>query len=226
MFIAPLFLRFYLLLERGEGRKKERERYIDVRKKHWSLLLTHTLTGDQICNLSMCPDQESNWRPFSLQGDAQPTEPHRSGLHYSCNENFTENCLNERKNTRGEKNGSTLHSVDCLHRSLNRTPLWVSTWSLAITRWNSQTLSVQAAEYMFFSFHPKWKSKGTEVTEGVQIDLTQFLPKNYFSPSWIDSTFPCQVSMRWDLGGCLADSNLVQETQGPGNPRRWPEPFS
>ena len=73
---------------------------------------------------------------------------------------------------------------------------------------------------MFFSFHPKWKSKGTEVTEGVQIDLTQFLPKNYFSPSWIDSTFPCQVSMRWDLGGCLVDSNLVQvRNSGPREPQ-------
>ena len=28
----------------------------------------------------MCPDQESNWQPFALWDDAQPTEPHWSGF--------------------------------------------------------------------------------------------------------------------------------------------------
>lgn len=28
----------------------------------------------------MCPDRESDWRPFALWDDAQPEEPRRSGL--------------------------------------------------------------------------------------------------------------------------------------------------
>ena len=31
----------------------------------------------------MCPDQESNWRPFTLQDEAQLTEPHQSGLEFT-----------------------------------------------------------------------------------------------------------------------------------------------
>ena len=29
-------------------------------------------TGDLACNPGMCPDWESNWRPFGLQAGAQP----------------------------------------------------------------------------------------------------------------------------------------------------------
>ena len=42
------------------------------------LRLAHTPPGDQTHNPDMCPDQESNWRPFALQADAQPAEPPRS----------------------------------------------------------------------------------------------------------------------------------------------------
>ena len=35
---------------------------------------------DLTCNLGMCPDQESNQRPFGLLEDTHPTEPHQSGL--------------------------------------------------------------------------------------------------------------------------------------------------
>ena len=35
-------------------------------------------SGDLACNPGMCPDWESNWQPFGLQYDAQPTEPHQS----------------------------------------------------------------------------------------------------------------------------------------------------
>ena len=46
----------YLLLDRGEGKEKERERSIDV----W-LSLTHVLpTGDLARNPGLCPDWESN----------------------------------------------------------------------------------------------------------------------------------------------------------------------
>ena len=37
-------------------------------------------TGDQAHNPGMCPDWESNWRPFGLQADAQSTEPDQPGL--------------------------------------------------------------------------------------------------------------------------------------------------
>ena len=37
-------------------------------------------TRDLSCNPGMCPDWESNQRPFGLQGGAQTTEPHQPGL--------------------------------------------------------------------------------------------------------------------------------------------------
>ena len=46
-----------------------------------SMPLIRALMGDQSRNPGMCPDQDSNWRPFTWRGDAPPTEPHRSGLH-------------------------------------------------------------------------------------------------------------------------------------------------
>ena len=68
------FKNIYLLLERGEGRKKERERNINV----W-LPLNAPPTGDLASNPGMCPDWESNLRPFGSQASAQPTEPHQLG---------------------------------------------------------------------------------------------------------------------------------------------------
>ena len=38
------------------------------------------MTRDKTHKPGMCPDVESNWGPFGLQDDAQPTEPHQSGL--------------------------------------------------------------------------------------------------------------------------------------------------
>ena len=70
------FLRFDLVLERGEGREKERERNIS-----W-LPLIHALTGGQTCNPGTCPDWALNQRPFALREDTQPTEPHWSGLEF------------------------------------------------------------------------------------------------------------------------------------------------
>ena len=71
----------YLFLERREGREKERERNIDVQQKHQSVASCVPPTGDLACNPGMCPDWESNRRPFSLQDVAKTTEPqvHQSG---------------------------------------------------------------------------------------------------------------------------------------------------
>ena len=47
------------------------ERNINVREKHQSVAFP-TPTGDQTCNLGMCPDWESNQGPYGLQ-DNVPT---------------------------------------------------------------------------------------------------------------------------------------------------------
>ena len=69
------FLRFYLLLGRGEGRVKERG-------KHQCVVASHTPpTGDLAQNPGMCPDWESNLRPFGSWASAQSTEPHQPRQH-------------------------------------------------------------------------------------------------------------------------------------------------
>ena len=67
----------YLSLERGNGREKERERNINV----W-LSLVHPPTGNLAHTPDMCPDWESNQRPFGLHAGAQSTEPHQLGLFF------------------------------------------------------------------------------------------------------------------------------------------------
>ena len=61
------FLRFYLFIFRQRRREIERERNIHV----W-LPLTRPPTGDLACNPGMCPDQESNQRPFRSQARLNP----------------------------------------------------------------------------------------------------------------------------------------------------------
>ena len=50
--------------------------------------LVRALTRDRTCNPGTYPDWESNQRPFVLRDDAQPTEPHWSGLDISLDETF------------------------------------------------------------------------------------------------------------------------------------------
>ena len=50
-----------LIVERGRGGGRERERNID------KLPVVCAPTGDQTLNLGMCPDQQSNPQPFGLQ---------------------------------------------------------------------------------------------------------------------------------------------------------------
>ena len=84
----PLFLETFMyvcmyvcmcLFYRETERKGEKKRNIYVREKHRSVA-THT-RPNQGLNLQPKHDQGSNWRPFTLWDDAQPTEPHRSVLH-------------------------------------------------------------------------------------------------------------------------------------------------
>ena len=64
----------YLCLERGREGEREGE-------KHQCVVASHTPpTGDLACNPGMCPDWESNQRPFGSQAGTQSTEPHQPGL--------------------------------------------------------------------------------------------------------------------------------------------------
>ena len=40
---------------------------------------SHPPTGDLACNQGMCPDWESNQRPFVSEFGTQSTEPHQPG---------------------------------------------------------------------------------------------------------------------------------------------------
>ena len=66
---------FIYFLERG--REGERERNNDV----WEIsCLSRAPSGDLTHNPGMYPDRETNWWPLGSQADAQPTEPHQTGL--------------------------------------------------------------------------------------------------------------------------------------------------
>ena len=72
-FLSFIFKDFYLFLERG----RERERGGD---KQQCAVASHTPpTGDLAHNPGMCPDWESNQRPFGSQASTQSTEPHQPG---------------------------------------------------------------------------------------------------------------------------------------------------
>ena len=79
VFIAWIFLsvlcNYLFILEREKG-----ERHQCEREKH-SLVTSRMHPGWRPNpQPDMCPDQELSQRPFDLQGDAQPTRPHQSGL--------------------------------------------------------------------------------------------------------------------------------------------------
>ena len=64
---------FIYLLFRVRGREGERKG-----EKHQCVVASCTpSTGDLAQNPGMCPDWESNWRPFALQFGAQSTKPHQ-----------------------------------------------------------------------------------------------------------------------------------------------------
>ena len=69
-----IFKIFYLFIFRErEGREKERE-------KHHCVVATHAPpTRDLAHNPGMCPDWESNRRPFGSQAGSQSTEPPQPG---------------------------------------------------------------------------------------------------------------------------------------------------
>ena len=66
----------YLFLERGREGESEGEKYQCVKEKRKITWLPPTCPqlGELANNPGMCPDQESNQRPFDLQVSAQSTE--------------------------------------------------------------------------------------------------------------------------------------------------------
>ena len=68
--------RFYVFLFRQRGRQGEGEG-----EKHQGVVASHpSPIGDLARNPGMCPDWESNLRPFGSQTSTQSTEPHQCGL--------------------------------------------------------------------------------------------------------------------------------------------------
>ena len=70
-FLKKIFI--YLFLEREREGEREGEKQCVVASRM-------PPTGDMAHNPGMCPDWESNQRPFGSQADAQSTEPHQPGL--------------------------------------------------------------------------------------------------------------------------------------------------
>ena len=79
-FFFPFLDFVYLLLERGEGKEKERERNIDVQEIHQLVASSTPPTGDLAQNPGMCLDWELNQLSFGSQVGAQSIEPHQPGL--------------------------------------------------------------------------------------------------------------------------------------------------
>ena len=67
----------YLFIFREKVREEGREGKHPCERETAITCLTD---WDPTHSPGMCLDRESNWRPFTLQEDAQPTEPHWSGL--------------------------------------------------------------------------------------------------------------------------------------------------
>ena len=74
--VQNFFVRFYLFIFTERGRDGEREG-----EKHQCVVASCVPhAGDLAQNPDMCPDQESNLRPFGSQSRTQSTEPHQPGL--------------------------------------------------------------------------------------------------------------------------------------------------
>ena len=73
--VLIFFQRFYLFIFRERGKEGEREG-----KKHQCVVTSYTPpTGDLAYNPGLCPDWESNRRPFGPQASTKSTESHQPG---------------------------------------------------------------------------------------------------------------------------------------------------
>ena len=70
----------YYLFFRERGREeKDRERNIEVREIHQLVASCTCPYQGTTRNPGLCPNQKSNWWPFSLWDNGQPSGPHWSG---------------------------------------------------------------------------------------------------------------------------------------------------
>ena len=72
-----LIKRIYLCIFRERGKEGEREGNIHVQETHPPVASHTPPTGDLAHNPGMCPDWESNQRPFRSQAGTQSAEPHQ-----------------------------------------------------------------------------------------------------------------------------------------------------
>ena len=93
------------------------------------LPLMHPLLRDLARNPGMCPDWESNQRPFGSQAGAQSTEPHQAGLFFYMP--LVLNCISAsaswRTQTvtlslRAQNTTSVCSSVPCLGKTTGKSP--------------------------------------------------------------------------------------------------------
>ena len=83
-FFKIIFIHLFIFRE-GKGERDG--------EKHQCVVASHVPpTGDLACNPGMCPDWESNWRPFGSQANTQSTEPHQPGLRF-----FFKDCIKSRQ---------------------------------------------------------------------------------------------------------------------------------
>ena len=76
IFMVKFFFKILFIFKESR-REGEREG-----KKHQCVVAScMSPTGDLARNPGMCPDWESNWRPFGSQASIQSTEPHQPGHH-------------------------------------------------------------------------------------------------------------------------------------------------
>ena len=111
-FFALCFLISYLLIFRESVRDGEREG-----EKHWLITSCTPSTRGPGLQLRQCPNWESNSQPFGLQNNAQPTEPHQSGLYSVV---LKPSCL------------QWSSRVPCHPHPHSCSPLWVS-WRISCT---------------------------------------------------------------------------------------------
>ena len=78
--VWELFLKIFILFI---FRERETEGEREGEKHQCVVASCATPPGDMARDLGMCPDWESNWRPFSSQAGTQSTELHQPGLEFS-----------------------------------------------------------------------------------------------------------------------------------------------
>ena len=77
-FLKTILFTYLFILERGEGKEKERE------KHQWEVSYHVPMTGDLACNPGTCPDWDRTGDPLA-QARTQSTELHQPGLFVTFN---------------------------------------------------------------------------------------------------------------------------------------------